>query len=191
MKLRSLAILFGLALTTGAASAQIGIYVMPAYARVSGTADTGTFAFLGPNKTSANFKGANMGIYYDFSHSGNVGLGLDMRLRILGSSTGARQDTFLVGIRAVYTAPERIHPYIEPFVGVAGTHSGTNPLWLKRAEYGGLAGVDYRLGKHADFRAVEFSYSSFQPINTDAFGISPTQHKATNFSAASGIVLRF
>jgi hypothetical protein len=192
MKLRCLAALLGLALAAGAAHAQVAFYIAPTYARITtSTPDTGPFAFLGENNTSANFKGADLGVYYDFPSSGSLKIGADVRDRIIGSSAGARDNSFLVGVRVVYSAPARLHPYAEALVGLAGTHSGKNPLSLKRAEFGALAGADYVLGKHADFRVLELGFTSFEPVSSSSFGTGRNASNVKLISIASGLVVRF
>src|SRR5579871_6119503 len=88
MKLRYLATVVVLALTTVAAHAQehnpdqgnVGLYFNPIAIRVSNTvADTGPFAFLGQNSKSQVFYGYDIGGTYDFFHAGNLATGFDMR----------------------------------------------------------------------------------------------------------------
>src|ERR1035441_4850602 len=84
MKLRYLATVVFLALTTVAARTQeqgnVGLYFNPvAIVASNSVADNGPFAFLGQNSTSQVFYGYNLGGYYDFFHSGKIGAGFDMR----------------------------------------------------------------------------------------------------------------
>ena len=113
MKLRYLAPVVFLALTTVAAHAQsdnhVGLYLNPVGIRVSNSAvDSGPFAFLGPNSTSQVFYGFDLGAYYDFFHSGNLDAGLDVRESDLHANN-ALLRSFLVGARV------SAHPFTRPF----------------------------------------------------------------------------
>lgn len=206
MKLRSLALLLGLVSAAAvhaqdttahppvsSARPQIGVYIAPTAANITASpADTGTFAFLGDSVTSRWFKGATMGAYYDFAPSGSLKFGVDIRDRIIGATTGARANSFLVGLRAVYVNTNRIHPYAEAVVGVVTSHSGTNPATLKRAEFGGLVGADYTLTKHLDWRAVEIGFGSFSAVSSEAVAGAPgTTPSFRMVTVASGFVAHF
>jgi hypothetical protein len=110
MKLRYLATVVLLALTTVAAHAQVGLYINPIATDVrNSTLDTGPFAFLGPNTTSRLFWGVNLGGYYDFFHAANgltagIAQGLPLRRTPLRKAIQAANQTLLhgVGRRRVY-----------------------------------------------------------------------------------------
>lgn len=193
MRLRLLAALAVLAMATGVAQAQIGIYATPAFARISNSnPDTGVFAFLGDGNTSRIFKGASFGIYDDFIHTPRIDAGVDIRAGFLRGG-GAQFSDFLLGARVVYK-PETLHikPYAELLGGVGGSKPAHNPRSVSKGLYSISAGVDYPLSKHVDFRAIEIGYSSVQTINSstvttqaDAFPSS----KLLNFS--TGFVFHF
>lgn len=108
MKLRHLATVVFLALTTIAAHAQteqgnVGLYFNPIAIRASNSiAESGPYAFLGQNSTSQVFFGYDLGGYYDFFHSGKLATGFDMRYSDLHANNALLRD-FLVGIRVSAT----------------------------------------------------------------------------------------
>ena len=98
MKLRSLAVVVVLTLSTLAARAQTGIYLNPVAERISNSIDEGPFAFLGQDITSRVFYGYTLGVYNDFYHAGKLSAGLDVRLSDLHANN-AMFKSFLVGAR--------------------------------------------------------------------------------------------
>jgi hypothetical protein len=167
MKLRLLAALAALAIASGAAQAQIGIYATPLVTRISNsTADTGVFAFLGAGNTARFFEGFGVGVYDNLYHSGQIDAGVDVRTNIMRGG-GAQLTNFLVGGRVAFKPVSLpFKPYVDLMGGVAGTRPAHNPRSLSKPEYSISAGIDYPLGKRIDFRVIEVGYSSVQTINS-------------------------
>jgi hypothetical protein len=192
MRLRLLAALAGLAIATGAAQAQIGIYTTPLVSRISNsTADTGVFAFLGPNSKARIFEGFGVGVYDDLYHSGRLSVGGDVRLDLMRGG-GAQLTNFLLGGRVAFQ-PEtlRIKPYFDILGGVASTRPAHNPRSVSKPEYSISAGVDYPLNKHVDFRMIEVGYASVQTINSSTVNTQATALPAAKLiNLSTGLVFR-
>jgi hypothetical protein len=194
MKLRLLAsVVVVLALTTVAAHAQIGLYVNPAFIQVkNNTPDTGLFAFLGSGNTSRTFYGANIGGYYDFYHNGKLSAGVDIRDSI-SHSNGASLNGFLVGAR-VAGSPFQfpLKPYAQVFIGAGRTRAATTSVGVTRAQFGILAGADYTLHRHIDFRVIEVGYSSLSTVSSYTNGSNLNSYPASRLlSFSTGLVFRF
>jgi hypothetical protein len=58
-------------------------------------------------------------------------------------------------------------------------------------EYGVSVGVDYRLGKHVDFRALELGYGSVTAVNSSEFNQPTNIGPTTIINASTGFVFRF
>jgi hypothetical protein len=205
MKLRYLATVVALALTTVAAPAQeqgnVGLYLNPiAILATNSVADTGPFAFLGQNSTSQVFYGYDLGGYYDFYHSGKIDFchlgqiaaGFDMRYADLHANNAMLRD-FLVGAR-VSASPfaKPFKPYVQISIGSGTTKAPQSTVHITKLDYGIFGGVDYTLGRHVDFRVFEVGYSSLSTASTAtvaAFGPNIPPAKLINFS--SGLVFRF
>jgi len=170
-----------------------GLYLNPMISRISGTADTGPFAFLGAGNTSRIFGGISFGAYYDFLHNGKATLGVDMRDVDEHGNSGSSLNSFLVGVRISYkpSRDSRWRPYIMPQIGSGRSRSALSPVHKTNVQYGISAGADFRLGKHVDFRALELGYGSVTTVNSAAFG-SPTPIPAVKMiNASTGFVFRF
>lgn len=195
MKLPLLAALAGLVLMTGAAQAQyqtkhqVGVYINPVVSRISNPADTGVFAFLGPNKSSAIFAGFDMGGYDDFMHSPSSDVGVDLRGNFLRSS-GSFIGSFLVGPRVVFKPSSKMKPYIEGLVGVGRSHPPHNPRGLSAFQYEVLGGVDYSFSSHVDFRMFEVGYSGAQTIGSGVIN-SGKINTSQMLNVSTGLVFRF
>jgi Outer membrane protein beta-barrel domain len=192
MKLRLLATVVALALTTVAARAQVGLYVNPVGIRVSNsTADFGPFAFLGSGKTSQMFYGANIGGYWDFYHSGNVEAGVDIRDSITHGNS-ASLNSFNLGARiaaAPFTFPLKV--YVQPYVGAGKTRAPTTSVTVTRANYGINVGADYKVHPHIDIRVFEIGYSSLQTASSETIGGSSSNiPSARLLSLSVGLVFR-
>lgn len=197
MKLRYLAPVVLLALTTVAAHAQVGLYLNPIATRVSNsvvdTGANGDYAFLGPNSTSNVFYGYDLGGYYDFFHSGKLGAGFDMRYSDLHADNALLRN-FLVGLR-VSDAPFKrpFKPYIQVSIGSGTTKAPLSTIHITKVDYGIFAGVDYTLARHVDFRAVEIGYGSLTTVSSATVGaggnIAIPASTLLNFS--TGLVFRF
>jgi hypothetical protein len=197
MKLRYLATVVSLVLTTVAARAQeqgnVGLYLNPiAILATNSVADTGPFAFLGQNSTSQVFYGYDLGGYYDFFHSGKVAAGFDIRYSDLHANNAMLRD-FLVGARVSATPfAKPFKPYVQISIGDGTTKAPQSTVHITKLDYGIFGGVDYTLGHHVDFRVFEVGYSSLSTASTAtvaAFGPNIPAAKLINFS--SGLVFRF
>jgi hypothetical protein len=198
MKLRYLATVVVLALTTVAAHAQeqgnVGLYFNPIAIRVSNTvSDTGPYAFLGQNSLSQVFYGYNLGGTYDFFHAGSIATGFDMRFADLHANNAMLRD-FLVGIRVSakpFTRPFK--PYIQVSVGDGSTKAPNSTVHISKLDYGVFGGVDYTVARHVDIRAIEIGYGALTTVSSATVGaggnVAIPASKQINFS--SGLVFRF
>jgi hypothetical protein len=198
MKLRYLAPVVFLVLTTVAAHAQgdnhVGLYLNPVGIRVSNSAvDSGPFAFLGQNSTSQVFYGFDLGVFYDFFHSGNLDAGLDVRESDLHANN-ALLKSFLVGARV------SAHPFTRPFkaylqasVGVGTTKAPASTVHVSKVDYAIYAGVDYTLQRHVDFRVAEIGYGSLTTVSSATVGSGGNLAipAANLLSFSTGLVFRF
>jgi hypothetical protein len=179
MKLRYLATVVFLALTTVAARAQeqgnVGLYFNPvAIVASNSVADNGPFAFLGQNSTSQVFYGYNLGGYYDFFHSGKIGAGFDMRYSDLHANNAMLRE-FLVGVRVSAT------PFTRPFKPYAEITVGD-----------GTTKADYTLAHHVDVRIFEVGYGSLATASTSTIAASgPSIPASSLLRFSSGLVFRF
>ncbi|HEV2646045.1 MAG TPA: hypothetical protein VGU46_06745 [Acidobacteriaceae bacterium] len=203
MKLRYFAAVAVLAMTTVAAFAQthdapeqgnFGLYLNPIAIRASNSyADSGPYAFLGEKSTSQVFYGYDLGGFYDFFHSGSLAAGFDVRLSDLHANN-ALLKSFLVGIRVSgQPSGRRIKPYIQVSVGEGTTKAPKSAIHVSKLDYGVFGGVDYRLARHVDFRALEIGYGSLTTVSTANVGAGGTVAipAATVLSFSSGLVFRF
>lgn len=191
MKLPLLAALAGLVLMTSAAQAQnkVGVYINPVVSRISNPADTGLFAFLGPNTSSRIFAGFDMGGYDDFSHSPSNDFGVDVRGSFLRGN-GAFLGSFLLGPRVVFKPSSKMKPYIEGLIGVGRSRPPHNPRGLSAFQYEVLGGVDYSFSSHVDFRMFEVGYSAAQTIGSGVVN-SGTVNTSKMLNVSTGLVFRF
>jgi hypothetical protein len=193
MKLRLLAALAGLAIATGAAQAQIGVYATPLVSRISNsTPDSTVFGFLGLNTTSRIFEGFGVGVYDDFLHSGGISVAGDVRASVLRGG-GAQLNNFLFGARVSFKPVVfPLKPYVEVLAGIGGTRPAHNPLYVTKPEYGGEAGIEYPLGRRVDFRVISIGYTSLDTVNSSTVNTqatAPPASKLINFS--TGLVFHF
>ena len=192
MNFRYLAVAVGLALTTLAAHAQVGLYINPVAIRVSNSqADSGPFAFLGENSTSNIFYGVNIGGYYNFYHQGKTEVGLDIRDSITNGNS-ATLNSFLVGVR-VATEPFKrpLKPYLQASVGVGTTRPPTSSVRSNRAQFGIFGGADYTLSRHVDFRVVEIGFNSLTTASSSTIGGVGNIPASKLLSFSTGLVFRF
>jgi hypothetical protein len=198
MKLRYLATVVFLALTTVAAHAQsqgnVGLYFNPIATRVSNTVvDSGPFAFLGQNSTSQVFYGYDLGGYYDFYHSGKLNAGFDMRFSDQHANN-AMLKNFLVGVRVSGSPFSRpFKPYIQASIGEGSTKAPASTVHVGKVNYAVFGGIDYTLARHVDFRVIEIGYGSLTTVSSATVGaggnIAIPSSTLLNFS--SGLVFRF
>jgi hypothetical protein len=196
MKLRYLATVVLLALTTVAAHAQagVGLYFNPVAIRASNSvADSSSYAFLGQNSTSQVFYGYDIGAFWDFYHAGKVAVGMDMRYADLHANNALLRD-FLVGVRVSGQPFKRpFKPYVMASFGDGTTKAPLSTVHVSKLDYGFFGGVDYSLGKHVDFRVAEIGYGALTTVSSGTVGgggntFFPAD-KMLNFS--SGLVFRF
>src|ERR1035437_3863657 len=198
MKLRYLATVVFLALTTVAAHAQsqgnVGLYFNPIATRASNTVvDSGPFAFLGQNSTSQVFYGYDLGGYYDFYHSGKLNAGFDMRFSDQHANN-AMLKNFLVGVRVSGSPFSRpFKPYIQASIGEGSTKAPASTVHVGKVNYAVFGGIDYTLARHVDFRVIEIGYGSLTTVSSATVGaggnIAIPSSTLLNFS--SGLVFRF
>jgi hypothetical protein len=206
MKLRYLATVVALALTTVAAHAQtspqdssqtqgnVGLYLNPIAVRASNSvADSGPYAFLGQNSKSQVFYGYDLGGFYDFYHAGNLSVGFDMRLADLHANNAMLKE-FLVGIRLADQPFRRpFKPYVQASFGDGSTKAPNSTVHIGKVDYGVFAGVDYSLSHHVDFRVFEVGYGSLTTVSSATVGaggnIAIPATSMLHFS--SGLVFRF
>lgn len=191
MKLRSLvpALIFSLSTI---AHAQTGLYMNPIAIHVTNPqVDTGAFAFLGENSTSQIFYGVNFGGYYNFHHTKPVDIGFDMRDSIVRHD-GASLNSFLVGLR-VSGKPGSfpVKLYLQPMFGSGTTKPALTTIHKTNFEYSVLAGVDYPLRKHIDFRVIELGYGSVTTINSEDFGSAASVPASHLVTISTGFVFYF
>jgi hypothetical protein len=202
MKLRYLATVVVLVLTTVAAHAQeqqqeqgnVGLYFNPIAIRASNShADSGPYAFLGQNSTSNVFYGYNLGGYYDFYHSGKLNAGLDARFADLHANNAMLRD-LLGGVRVSGQPWKRpFKPYAEITIGTGTTKAPDSTIKVRKLDYAIFGGVDYTLARHVDWRVFEIGYGSLVTVSTATVGgggpFPTTASTLINFSA--GLVFRF
>jgi hypothetical protein len=197
MKLRYLATVVFLALTTVAAHAQVGLYINPIATYVTNSTlskDTSSYNLLGPGQSSRMFWGVNLGGYYDFFHATNgIGAGVDVRWDDLHANNAALKD-FLIGVRISakpFTRP--LKPYFQASVGAGATKSPTSSISVKKVDFRFSGGVDYTLQRHVDFRVVEVGYGTLDTISSATVGSGGTIviPQSTLITVSSGLVFRF
>jgi hypothetical protein len=195
MKLRYLASVVFLALTTVAAHAQVGLYINPIATHVSNSVqDTGPFNFLGAGSTSRTFWGVNLGGYDDFYHAANgISAGIDVRWDDLRANNAALKD-FLIGVRISgkpFTRPYK--PYFQASVGEGATKSPSSSISVKKVDYRITAGVDYTLQRHIDYRIVEVGYGKLTTISSATVGAGGNIAipQSSMLSISTGLVFRF
>jgi hypothetical protein len=198
MKLRYLATVVFLALTTVAAHAQeqgnVGLYFNPvAIVASNSVADNNSYdAFLGTGSTSRVFYGYNLGGYYDFFHSGKIGTGFDMRYSDLHADNAMLRE-FLVGVRVSATPfTHPFKPYAEITIGPGTTKAQQSTVHITKLDYAVFAGVDYTLAHHVDVRIFEVGYGSLTTASTSTLsGSGPTIPATSLITFSSGLVFRF
>jgi opacity protein-like surface antigen len=203
MKLRYLATVVLLALTTVAAHAQsqeaptqgnVGIYLNPIFIRVSNSVkETSPFALLGQNSTSKVFYGYNLGGFYDFLHAGKLTTGFDVRFSDLHANNGMIRN-FLVGVRVSGQPFKRpLKPYVQLSGGLGTSKAPDSTVHIRKGEYGVFAGADYTLGRHVDWRVAEIGYGSLTTVSSATVGaggnVAIPASKLLSFSG--GFVFRF
>ncbi len=194
MKLRFLVPALALALTTIAAHAQVGIYVLPVVSRISlPQADNGPFAFLGDGQTAQVFGGIAFGGYYEFVHLPKADLGVDIR-ETIQHGNNASLDSFMGGLRLVGKPMTRlkVKPYGQFSVGDGRTTSALNSAHINRMQFAIYGGVDRPLNPHIDWRLIEVSFGEVSPVSSSAFLYNgPALPNARVLGFSTGFVFRF
>lgn len=197
MKLRYLAIVVSLALTTIVAHAQneIGLYINPIATHVSNSKlDTGPFAYLGPNSTGRTFWGVNLGGYDDFYHAANgITAGIDVRWDDLRANNAVLKD-FLIGVRVSDKPFSRpFKPYVQASIGGGATKAPNSAISVKKVDYRISGGLDYTLQRHIDLRMIEVGYGQLTTISSATVGAGGNVAipQSTMLTFSSGLVFRF
>jgi hypothetical protein len=199
MNLRKALLLLAVAtFATATVQAQLGVYGTFTATRMSGIKSSPEASNPSALNNSVEPLGGTGGIYYDFHKLGPVKLGADLRGSIVttqrgalarANGGGARINSGLLGIRAVFEAPVLHHvlrPYIQASAGIGSTNYGllfgSNGVTLhNNFEYMGFAGVDIPLLPVMDFRLVEFGAGAI-----NSFG--DNSHTYPIQSVSSGVV---
>ena len=200
MNLRKALLLLAVAtFVTATAHAQLGVYGTFTANRLSNLKSSPLATNPGAINNDVSPLGGTAGVYYDFLKLGHVvKLGADLRGTITttkrGAYTnanggGARINSGLIGVRAVFNAPVLHHllrPYLQGSVGIGSTNYGllygNNGVALhSNFEYMGFAGVDIPLLPYMDFRIVELGVGGLNPFGNNS-------HNYPLQSVSSGVV---
>ncbi len=191
IKLRSLVVALVVAAAASTVYAQGAVYVAPIAFRISNsTKDTSLFSFLGPDSTSRMFFGVQFGGFYDIpTQNKALEIGVDMRDSIVHGN-GAALNSFLVGARVAPTKYGRLHPYIEPFVGVGTSRAPHTAIRVSSAQYGGFLGADYDLSRRVSWRVAEVGYSGLRTASAGTIGGTADIPSAGLLSISTGLTFR-
>ena len=176
MRLHLQGLLFALALSTAAASAQVGIY--------------GNFATVHLNSGNTWSYGPGGGIYYDCMHLGPIRIGGDLRGNVLWGNQ-VNYWSGLGGVRLVVKPPVLpFRVYGQGSAGVGGVKAsgsvGNLPnSYSNKFQWDVFAGTDVTLIPHVDWRVVELGYGRMSGVTS-----GPTSSSVGVFTLSSGIVLR-
>jgi hypothetical protein len=176
--------------TASAAHAQGALYINPVAVRVSNsTADHGLYAFLGPGETSRMFYGVELGGYYNVptTQFKSAAIGVDVRDAVLHGNN-ALLNSFLVGPRIAFsTRVEKLHPYVEPFVGAGSTRAPNTEIKVTKLQYGAFAGADYDFSRRVSWRIAEVGYSSLTTASGATIGASESYPSSNLLSITAGL----
>lgn len=195
MKFRYLAVALILLCAASGAFAQGALYVNPTAVRASSsTADQSVFAFLGQGKTSEVLYGVTFGGYYDLPLQGHqetsgLEIGIDVRDSVLHGNN-ALLSSFLVGPRFAYAVSPRLHPYIEPVVGLGSTRAPNTAIKVNKVQFGGFAGVDFNLNRRITFRAAEVGYGSLKAASGETVGGTESIPAVSLLTISTGFTFR-
>jgi len=175
------------------ARTQVGLYFNPIVTRISiSQPDSGPFAFLGTDTTSRFFGGVDIGGYADFAHERAFDAGVDIR-DIIIHGNNASLNSFMVAGR-IEGKPRKfdLRPYAEFAVGAGRSKGEQSSIHITKAEVSVFAGLDYALGSHVDFRAIELGYGTVSTISSATFsGGAASVPSAGLINISSGLVFRF
>jgi hypothetical protein len=158
MRCYRLTLLVGFLFVSLAAFGQVGIYA--------------NFSAAQLNVGNTNWVyGPTIGAYYDAYHFGIASAGLDLRAQLFNNNANATLDSGLVGLRLAAHPPVfPLKPYIEGLAGIGHAEfsaTGATTVYstsATRFEYSFLAGLDYTLLPHIDWRVAEFSYGGISAL---------------------------
>jgi hypothetical protein len=178
MRLHLQGILLTLALSTVAASAQIGIY--------------GNFATVHLSNAGSNSwsYGPGGGIYYDFLRLGPIRIGGDLRGNVLWGNQ-VNYWSGLGGLRLVVKPPVLpFRVYGQGSAGVGGIKASGNTgnlpnNYSNKFQWDVFGGTDVTLLPHVDWRVVELGYGKMSGVNGGTAAPS-----VGVFTLSTGVVLR-
>lgn len=185
MNLRKALLLLAVAtFVTASAQAQFGVYGTFTANHLSGLKSSPEATTPSALNNDVSPLGGTGGVYYDFFKLGHLAkLGVDARGTITttkrgayinANGGGARVDSGLFGVRAVFNAPVLrtiLRPYVQGSVGIGrsnyGILYGNNGVVQKNNfEYMGFAGVDIPLASFVDLRLVEIGAGALSNNHT-------------------------
>lgn len=185
MNFRKALLLLAVALFVSAtAHAQFGVYGTFTANHLSGIKSSPEATTPSALNNDVSPLGGTGGVYYDFFKLGHlVKLGADARgtitttkrgAFIAANGGGARIESGLFGVRAVFNAPVLhtiLRPYVQGSVGIGrsnyGILYGNNGVVLKNNfQYMGFAGVDIPLAPFLDLRLVELGVGALSNNHT-------------------------
>lgn len=199
MNLRKTLLLLAIAIfAVATAHAQLGVYGTFTAQRLGNLKSSPEATNPSAVNNDVSPLGGTGGIYYDFFKIGPVKLGADLRGSIVttkrGAFTnanggGARINSALFGVRAVFNAPlfhSVLRPYLQASAGMGSTNYGllygaSGVSLHTNFEYMGFAGVDIPLLPVMDFRLVELGIGGLNPFGTNS-------HNYPLQSVSSGVV---
>jgi len=189
MKLRFFVVFLTLALMAVGARAQGGLYFNPIVSRISNSeADSGPFAFLGQNGTSAIFGGVVLGGYYEVYHAPKFDISLDLRDEIEHGGSSSL-NSFLFGGRISAKPASTFKPYAQISLGDGRSRPALSTIHATKFEYTIAGGVDRPLNKHVDWRVIEVGYGSVITMSSYLYGAT-AQPAAKLLNFSTGFVFR-
>lgn len=191
LKFRLIAISLALLAVTTAAHAQGALYINPVAVHVGiSTADSSIYSFLGTGQTGRMFYGVDFGGYYDIPlQNKQFEVGIDMHDSVLHGNN-ALLNSFLLGPRVAFRPNARLHPYIEPEVGVGTSRAPNTAIKINKPEFGIYAGGDFELNKHVMWRVVQVGYSSLSTASAGTIGASANIPSAQLITISAGLTFR-
>jgi hypothetical protein len=146
-------LLFAVFVTSIAAHAQTGIYVEAGGSKVDAPSNQWIY-------------GPTFGVYHDFYAVPLFHLGADLRGSVLGISQTTTLTSGMIGPRvSVHPHVLPIMPYLEGLGGIGYYDFGEGQGSSTQFEYQLLAGIDFTLIPHLDWRVVEFSYGGLSALD--------------------------
>ena len=123
--------------------------------------------------------------------SKSVEVGVDLR-DVVVHGNNALLNTFLVGprIAPLLASRPRLHPYVEPFIGVGTSRAPETTVKVNKPQYGVLVGADYDLSKRVGFRVIEVGYSGLTTAGSGTIGASGSQSSSQILTISTGLTLR-